>query len=79
LTKNNTSGFSALPGGLLDITGGGKFTHQSLSGQWWSATASLPGVTAWVYSLGYDGVLLIRNGIMGLINDGSSVRLVKDN
>jgi uncharacterized protein (TIGR02145 family) len=37
LTKNNTSGFSAFPGGYRDYNG--SFGHQGYYGFWWSATA----------------------------------------
>jgi uncharacterized protein (TIGR02145 family) len=72
LTKNNKSGFSALPGGFRYYDG--TFYYQSTEGCWWSATASDATYT-WYRFLGYDNVDLFRyfsnNGC------GYSVRLVR--
>lgn len=73
LTKNNRSGFSALPGGGRSYDG--SFSTQSNDGDWWSATeddASL----AWYLYLSYDGDFLYGNHHGK--GCGFSVRLVRD-
>lgn len=77
LRKNNTSGFSALPGGC-------RYHHGDFDGQcgycgWWSATESNES-NAYNCALGYG---LKRLGIghdqVNAKGDGYSVRLVRDN
>jgi uncharacterized protein (TIGR02145 family) len=73
LTKNNSSGFSALPGGCRDGDGG--FGTIGDGGDWWSATAD--GVSsACVRGLAYDGDNLVRG--YSVESCGFSVRLVRD-
>ena len=73
LTMNNSSGFSALPGGYRNIDG--SFNSQGYYGGWWSSTESNASFT-WFRSLLYDSVYLYR------VNYSKScvysVRLVKD-
>jgi uncharacterized protein (TIGR02145 family) len=74
LSKNNTSGFSALPGGYRDYSG--SFNHLGDIGGWWTATEVSPSF-AWFRALGYDGAGVGRD-----YNDkyyGFSVRCVRDN
>ena len=73
LTKNNQSGFSALPGGCCGNDG--VFYGQSDYGDWWSATEDN---VSYAYGcvLGYDDVNLIR--YYDFNSCGRSVRLVKD-
>ncbi len=73
LTKNNSSGFSALPGGLRHIDGG--FRNVGSDGYWWSAT-EIGTPRAWSRNLHYDYEGLSRSS-----NDkgcGFSVRLLRD-
>ena len=75
LTKNNRSGFSALPGGYRDYYG--YFFDQSYFGSWWSATegAASDAYFRYIY---YDGDYLYSyyNDIKSC---GFSVRLLRDN
>ena len=73
LTKNNSSGFSALPGGDRGYLG--KFGYQKTDGIWWSATSSVAPL-AWTRSLTIVDVDLSRLGLDK--NSGVSVRLVRD-
>jgi uncharacterized protein (TIGR02145 family) len=75
LTKNNSSGFSALPGGFRNWSVG-MFQFQSIYGDWWSATENPPG-HAWDRNLYYGQGNLIRDS--DWMNNGLSVRLVRDN
>lgn len=74
LTRNNRSGFSALPGGWCEYDGG--FSSIGTTGFWWSATES-DATHGFNRNLGYDFETFFWNysnyKIMGL-----SVRLVKD-
>ena len=73
LSKNNASGFAALPGGCRNI--GGSFDGQSYIGDWWSATEDAASY-AWFRFLVYGLELLLRG-----IHDkscGFSLRLVRD-
>ena len=74
LTKNNRSGFSALPGGSRSSDG--DFFSQSYYGLWWSATESAAS-HAYNRGLYYDIDYLSR----GYSNEscGFSVRLLRDN
>jgi uncharacterized protein (TIGR02145 family) len=87
LTKNNSSGFSALPGGYRD--GYGSFYGQSSKGYWWSANwygATEEYDEAGSRDLDYRSEHLTRyySGVDTLYyvsgkGCGLSVRLVKDN
>ncbi len=73
LTKNNRSGFSALPGGSRFFNG--SFNYIGRNGFWWSATEN-NAVNAYYRNLNYDYVGLNRlNCDKGY---GFSVRCVKD-
>jgi uncharacterized protein (TIGR02145 family) len=74
LSKNNKSGFSAVPGGARDPDFGGFYAHDS-SGWWWSAT-NWGATCTWGRSLSFDFEDFLRpfNGK----NCGFSVRLVRD-
>ena len=71
----NSSGFTALPGGIRYIGGIGVFNYIKEYGEWWSTTdADPPG--AWCMQLGYT-----TNGSFINVNykrSGLSVRLIKD-
>jgi uncharacterized protein (TIGR02145 family) len=69
---NNSSGFTALPGGFLyfDI-----FYGIGTEGSWWSSTADGPGF-AWVRTLGSDSPDAARaNSVM---SNGNSVRCIRN-
>ena len=72
--SNNSSGFSALPGGCRGSSG--YFYTQSLRGNWWSATEDAASNT-WLRILDYHHESLLR---VSYDNKGCgfSVRLVKD-
>jgi uncharacterized protein (TIGR02145 family) len=70
--SNNTSGFTALPGGFRDAYGA--FTALGQDGHWRSTTESTAD-NAWYYSLDYDFGTIYRNDF-GKRN-GYSVRCVK--
>jgi len=70
---NNSSGFSALPGGLRG-NGSGYFDYQGSSGFWWSSSPS--GADAWFRYL-FSGYLDVGRNI-GSPRDGFSVRCVRD-
>jgi uncharacterized protein (TIGR02145 family) len=72
LSANNSSGFSALPGGYRDYNG---FINIGRYGIWWSATENVVS-GAGDCSLHYNAVSLIR--LSGGRSSGFSVRLVKD-
>jgi uncharacterized protein (TIGR02145 family)/uncharacterized repeat protein (TIGR02543 family) len=73
LNKNNSSGFSALPGGYRFSYG--SFNYQSLYGDWWSATEDDASV-AWYSNLHSDAVNFGSN--YNYKSCGFSVRLVRD-
>ena len=75
LTKNNSSGFSAFPGGLRG--NGGEFGNLSINGFWWSSTG-YDTDSAWIRYMEYDYVngSMIRYGNYG--QAGYSVRCVRD-
>jgi uncharacterized protein (TIGR02145 family) len=76
LTKNNSSGFSALPGGARYDDG--SFHAQSGHGYWWSATDS-GASAAWYRSLHYGHDYLDRGSYSGrYLSCGYSVRLLRD-
>jgi uncharacterized protein (TIGR02145 family) len=74
LTRNNSSGFSALPGGFRDYYGA--FNYQSGNGYWWSATQN--DANAWARSLTYANDSLCRYNYIYFKYCGFSVRLVRD-
>ena len=73
LTKNNSSGFSALPGGCRGLDGA--FGGQSYNGGWWSATEDSAS-SAWDRDLGCGSDDLGRD-YYGK-SCGFSVRLLRD-
>jgi uncharacterized protein (TIGR02145 family) len=73
LTKNNRSGFSALPGGFRSLNG--TFNLLGFFGNWWSSTEdSTDG--AWYRNVSYDGSYVDRGSGGG--QGGFSVRCVRD-
>jgi uncharacterized protein (TIGR02145 family) len=74
LSKNNRSGFSALPGSYRSVNG--DFNYPMYNGYWWSAT-SFGGSHACYRFLNYGTDYLIRDYF--LKNCGCSLRLVRDN
>jgi uncharacterized protein (TIGR02145 family) len=73
LTKNNRSGFSALPAGYR--RGDGTFDGQSYSSDWWGAT-NADASNAWYRGISYDFDYPGRDSYAKLA--GFSVRLVRD-
>jgi uncharacterized protein (TIGR02145 family) len=73
LTKNNSSGFSALPGGCRNYDG--NFINLGFYGLWWGAIEQGASF-AYYYGL-YSDLYAIRRGY-GLKSCGFSVRLVRD-
>jgi uncharacterized protein (TIGR02145 family) len=73
LTKNNSSGFSALPGGYRSSYG--SFYYQSSNGYWWSATEN-DASHAYRRYLDLDSGYLYRS--YAFKSYGFSVRLVRD-
>ncbi|NLE00514.1 MAG: hypothetical protein GX640_11630 [Fibrobacter sp.] len=73
LSKNNRSGFSALPGGYRDIVG--DFHQQCDIGYWWCATES-SAPRAWCRCL-YSYIEYLSS-IHYLVQNGFSVRLLQD-
>jgi uncharacterized protein (TIGR02145 family) len=71
---DNSSGFSALPGGCRTSSG---FYSEGLGGTWWSSTET-SSVYAWVWSLLYYYGNLYGSSY-GLKFSGYSVRCVRDN
>jgi len=70
---DNSSGFSALPGGT--ISGGGEFYHIGEYSYWWSSS-KINSDSAWFIGLGYDGDRIgISDGFMG---EAFYVRCVND-
>jgi uncharacterized protein (TIGR02145 family) len=74
VSKNNASGFSALPAGWRDWNGN-KFTNQGTNAYWWTASAK-DGTYSYVYEFWCINNYLERT-YMTLIE--CSVRLVRDN
>jgi uncharacterized protein (TIGR02145 family) len=74
LTKNNRSGFSALPGGYRSYDG--NFYYQSHYGYWWSAT-EYDASYAWDRGLSYDNDYLYR-AFNYYESCGFAVRLLRD-
>jgi uncharacterized protein (TIGR02145 family) len=78
LTKNNRSGFSALPGGCRSTYGGHGFFYVGSNNAWWSSTA-VDASIAWGRGLAYDRDSLTRLSLGANKSCGYSVRLVRDN
>ncbi len=80
LIKNNSSGFTALPGGNRYCSGAfgygsGAFGNVGDSGNWWSSSEG-KSADAWYRLLYYAGNILGRN--YGTKSYGFSVRCIKD-
>lgn len=76
LTKNNASGFTALPGGCrIDGSYNGSFNYIGLSGYWWSSS-ELNANTALHRGLQYSGSDVYSNN--DYKNCGASVRCLRD-
>jgi uncharacterized protein (TIGR02145 family) len=73
LSKNNKSGFSALPGG--DRYGDGRFVRMGANGRFWCATEAAAAYS--YYRHLYYGYSHLYRGII-YKNSGFSVRLIKD-
>jgi len=73
LTRNNNSGFSAIPGGYRHD--GGKFDGLSYLGLWWSVSEYSTS-NAWSRYLGYSENFMDRSN--NSKTDGFSVRCIKD-
>lgn len=76
LKKNNTSGFTALPGGYRDPFG--SFNNLSIDGNWWSSTqiVSYNYWYRWSRSMGYGISNVYRNEING--EHAISIRCIRD-
>ena len=78
--SNNSSGFTALPGGARDYDGTfGNISHLGILlnyGGWWSANEFNSG-SGWSRSLYFNEIL--GYGADDNKNDGSSIRCLKDN
>jgi len=74
LTKNNSSGFSALPGGTRG--GSGTFGNVGGSGYWWGSTEG-NGTGAWGRNMDYYSSY-VHQGVSSKVY-GFSVRCVRDN
>jgi uncharacterized protein (TIGR02145 family) len=71
---NNSSGFSALPGGFRFCNG--NFWFKGSMGFWWTSSNDLS-ETAWARSLSSSSQTIFRNN--NLKQNGFSIRCVKDN
>ena len=74
LSANNSTGFSALPGGGRDDSDG-SFVDLGYYGYWWSSSETV-GSLAWFRYLGYDYAHVDRDGIS--LRLGFSVRCLRD-
>jgi uncharacterized protein (TIGR02145 family) len=74
LTKNNTCGFSALPGGTRYFDG--TFFDQNVIGYWWTSTAR-DGTYTWSRLLYYTNFDLYKSYRVNM--NSFSIRLVKNN
>lgn len=78
---NNSSGFSALPAGIRDVTINGEYTLDGYSGYWWSTNEY--NTPPWTGS-GWAGTRFIKNYVANVWTNpsyksmGLSVRVVKD-
>jgi hypothetical protein len=76
LTKNNSSGFSALPGGSRNYNG--TFSNIGIYGHWWSTRLG-DALSGSYYSLYYGSVLFTWQGLSGRdLSKALSVRLLKN-
>ena len=75
LTQNNSTGFSALPGGYCSYDNG-KFENFGIFGGWWSTTEDGTG-GAWYRYLSHLGYYVFRRNFFE--QDGFSIRCVKNN
>lgn len=75
ITSNNSSGFSALPGGVRYGSGSGIFDTQTYAGYWWSATEFVFDVSNAHYR--YIGAEYLHSDY-SFKSTGFSVRLVRD-
>ena len=73
LTLNNSSGFTALPGGHR-VSNGKSFSSEGIAGHWWSSTYTTD--EAWGRFLGFSSTDLAR--VDYTRSSGFSVRCVKD-
>jgi uncharacterized protein (TIGR02145 family) len=72
--NNNSTGFTALPGGRRDREG--KFDLIGNNGYWWSSTQSSSEANAYSRVMGYNAYPL---GFLGTVKEsGFSVRMVRD-
>jgi uncharacterized protein (TIGR02145 family) len=75
-TSTDNFGFSALPGGYRDVSGG-YFNSDRTYAQFWSSTDHSSGVFAWSFSIYYND-----SGVDAYLNEGktvgNSVRCLKD-
>jgi uncharacterized protein (TIGR02145 family) len=76
-TRNNRSGFSALPGGWRDYNGEYRFMHDA--GFWWSASKYALSEDATSRALKREKASLEGSNVGASRNFGYSVRLVRDN
>jgi uncharacterized protein (TIGR02145 family) len=75
--ENNSSGFSALPGGRRSFDDG-IFSTKSVKGYWWSVTDYLGGVEdrVWLWEIRHESVNIYRYGTFK--RGGFSVRCIMD-
>jgi len=83
LSKNNSTGFNALPGGYRDSNG--NFSLQGSNGYFWSSTSFIPSIGTCLYArvLSYDGMLTFKTYLnysssSSNYDYGLSVRCIKD-
>ena len=74
LTANNSSGFSALPGGVHDYSG--TFFDQNVLGWWWTSTKKDASFT-YARAIMYTGFDLYKSDRVSM--NGFSIRIVKSN
>jgi uncharacterized protein (TIGR02145 family) len=75
LTKNNKSGFSALPGGYRSDHFNGGFGYMGYEGRWWSANSQDTRFAYYYYLANNNGAFIRGATYLGT---GLSVRLVQD-
>lgn len=74
LALNNSTGFTALPGGCRNDDDG-VFMLVDVNGVWWSSTEDFSG-SAWNKNMYYTNSIVARNSSIN--NNGLSVRCIKD-
>jgi uncharacterized protein (TIGR02145 family) len=72
----NEFGFTALPGGFLDLDG--TFKSTGYRGYWWSATPGDDSYSAWFVHVSYNAVGIGMNSFVDNKHGGISVRCVKN-